>query len=88
MMAAPEADLTDGLLDVLIIGNLTKGDLLRSLPRIYQGTHLSHPKVTLKRAREVEVRSARPLPLQADGELLGVVPAHFRIMPAALNIVI
>ncbi|MFC2008023.1 diacylglycerol/lipid kinase family protein [Chloroflexota bacterium] len=88
MLTAPEADLCDGLLDVLIIGDLSKADLLRSLPRIYKGTHLTHPKVTMKKAKEIEIRSALPLPLQADGELIGEVPARFRILPVALNIAV
>jgi len=88
MMAAPGADLTDGLLDVLIIGDLSKPDLLRSLPRVYKGTHLTHPKVTLKHGREIEVRSRQALSLQADGELLGTVPARFRVLPAALSIAV
>jgi len=88
MLTAPEAELTDGLLDVIIIGDLSKPDLLRSLPRIYRGTHLTHPKVTLKRAGVVEVKSAQPLPLQADGELLGEIAARFYVLPAALKVVI
>jgi YegS/Rv2252/BmrU family lipid kinase len=88
MFAAPDADLTDGLLDVLIIGDLSKPDLLWSLPRVYKGTHLTHPKVTMKRAREIEIQSAEPVSLQADGELLGELPARFYVLPAALNIAV
>lgn len=88
MLTAPDADLGDGLLDVLVIGDLSKPDLLWSLPRIYKGTHLTHPKVTMKRAREVEIRSAQPLQFQADGELLGELPARFRVLPAALSIIV
>jgi len=88
MFAAPDADLADGLFDVLIVGDLTKPDLLWSLPRIYKGTHLTHPKVTMKRAREVEIRSTHRMAVQADGELLGEGPAHFNILPAALTIVV
>lgn len=88
MLAAPDADLTDGLLDVLIIGDLSKPDLLWSLPRVYKGTHLTHPKVTMRRAREIEILSTAPLSLQADGELLDGLPARFYILPAALNIAI
>jgi YegS/Rv2252/BmrU family lipid kinase len=88
MLTAPDADLTDGLLDVVTIGDLTKPDLLRSLPRVYKGTHLTHPKITVKRAREVEIRSAREMLFQADGEILGEAPARFCILPAALNIVV
>jgi len=88
MFTAPGADLTDGLLDLLIIGNIGKADLIRSLPRIYKGTHLTHPKVTMKKAREIEIKSTYPLNLQADGELLGELPARFRILPSALNIIV
>ena len=88
MFTAPQADLTDGLLDVLIVGDLSKPDLLRSLPRIYKGTHLTHPKVTMKKAKEIEVRSAQKMHLQADGELLGEVPARFRVLPSMLNVIV
>lgn len=88
MFAAPGADLTDGLLDVLTIGDLSKPDLLWSLPRVYRGTHLTHPKVTLKKAKEIEIKSASPMTIQADGELLGELPARFYILPAALNIAV
>jgi diacylglycerol kinase (ATP) len=89
MLAAPDADLADGWLDVLIVGDMSKPDLLRSLPRIYKGTHLTHPKVTMKKAREIEVacRGGR-MQLQADGELLGEVPARFRVLPSVLNVIV
>ena len=88
MFAAPDANLADGLLDILIIGDLSKPDLLWSLPRVYRGTHLTHPKITMKRAREIEIQSAEAVFLQADGELLGGLPAHFYILPAVLNVAI
>jgi len=88
MLTAPDADPADGFFDVVIIGDLTKPDLLRSLPRIYKGTHLTHPKVTVKRAREVEIRPVQPMAVQADGELLGEAPARFSVLPGALTIVV
>ena len=88
MFAAPEADLSDGLLDVLIIGDLSKPDLLWSLPRVYRGTHLTHPKITLKKARDIEIRSDASVFLQADGELLGGLPARFYVLPSLLNVVL
>jgi len=88
MFAAPDADPSDGLLDLMIIGDIGKVDLIRSLPSIYKGTHASHPKVTMMRAREVEIPSEQSLSLQADGELLGILPARFRIIPSALNLMV
>jgi diacylglycerol kinase (ATP) len=89
MFTAPHAELADGLLDVMIVGNLSKPDLLWSIPRIYKGTHLTHPKVTMKKAKEIEVESSSgKVQLQADGELLGEVPARFRVLPSTLNVII
>jgi diacylglycerol kinase (ATP) len=88
MFVAPDADLTDGYFDVLTIDDISKPDLLWSLPRIYKGTHLTHPKVTMQRAQEIEIESARRLLVQADGELLGEAPARFRIIPSVLNVLV
>ena len=88
MFTAPDASVSDGFFDVLIIGDLTKPDLLWSLPRIYKGTHLTHPKVSMRRAKEIEIRSAKPMYLQADGELLGELPCSFRVLPSALNVAV
>jgi YegS/Rv2252/BmrU family lipid kinase len=88
MFTAPGASVDDGLFDVLIIGDVSKPDLLCSLPRIYKGTHLTHPKVTMKKAKEIELSSKQSMLLQADGELLGQVPARFRVLPSALNVVV
>jgi diacylglycerol kinase (ATP) len=88
MFTAPEADLSDGLLDVMVIGDISRLDLLYSLPRIYRGTHLTHPKVTGRKATEVEVDSEFPMYLQADGELLGELPARFSVLPSALSIAV
>jgi diacylglycerol kinase (ATP) len=88
MYTAPQADLADGFLDVMIAGDLGKLEFISQLPRLYKGTHLTHPKVDATRAKEIEVKSlGEKLYLQADGELLGEVPARFTILPAALNIV-
>jgi len=88
MMPAPNADPGDGFFDVVIINDMTKPDLIMSLPRIYRGTHLTHPKVTLLRAREVEIKPTLTSAVQADGELLGEAPARFSVLPGALNVII
>ncbi|MBN1176198.1 MAG: diacylglycerol kinase family lipid kinase [Dehalococcoidales bacterium] len=87
MFTAPHATIDDGYFDVMIIGDISKPDLLWSLPRVYRGTHLTHPRVTMRKAKEIEIRSAQPMHIQADGELLGQVPARFRILPSVLKIV-
>jgi YegS/Rv2252/BmrU family lipid kinase len=88
MFTAPNAELSDGLFDVLIVGDISKPDFLVSLPRLYKGTHLTHRKVTMKQAKEIEIESRKKMSLQADGELLGELPARISVMPSALKIII
>ncbi len=82
----PQAEPDDGLLDVLIWGDVGKLDLALNLPRLYRGTHLGHSKVTVLRARRVRVEPSRPLPLELDGELPGTTPATFEVVPGALRL--
>lgn len=88
MMTTPNADPSDGLFDVLIVDDMTKLDLLRSLPRLYKGTHLTHPKVFVKRVKEIEIRPRLRMSLQVDGDLIGEAPARFYVLPAVLNVVV
>jgi diacylglycerol kinase (ATP) len=86
MRLAPEADPADGLFDVVLIGDATKVDFVRTLPRIYRGTYLPHPRAGVVRGSRVEVRTAVPLPIALDGEQPGTTPAVFEIVPGALRV--
>jgi YegS/Rv2252/BmrU family lipid kinase len=86
MKICPEADPADGLFDVLLIGDVTKRDLVLTLPKIYRGTHLPHPKAELLRGSRVTVEAPIPLPVELDGEQPGTTPASFEIVPKALRL--
>ena len=86
MMICPEADPDDGLLDVLLIGDLSKRDLLLTLPKTYRGRHLPHPKAELLRGKAVEVDAAEPLPVELDGEQPGTTPVRFDVVPRSLRL--
>ncbi|MDH4137237.1 MAG: diacylglycerol kinase family lipid kinase [Anaerolineae bacterium] len=88
MRIGPNAALDDGLFDVVIIGDTGKVEIVANLPRIYRGTHLSHPKVDEYRAGEVRVKARERMLLQADGELIGEAPATFQIIPQALHVLV
>ena len=88
MRIAPYASLNDNLLDVCVIGDVGKFELLKSLPMVYKGTHGDHPKVSMDKAEKVTVESTEKVLVHADGEVLGEGPASFSLIPAALNIVV
>jgi YegS/Rv2252/BmrU family lipid kinase len=86
MMMAPDAEPDDGVFDVLTIGDLTKRDLMLTLPKTYRGKHLPHPKAELLRGAVVTVDSTEPLPVELDGEQPGTTPVRFEVVPGALRV--
>ena len=87
MRQTPDAIPDDGLLDVTVIGNIGKIEIIRKLHLLYDGTILSHPMITGYRCRNVRVSSGSKIWIEADGESLGHTPAEFSILPSALNII-
>lgn len=86
MMMTPDAIPDDGLFDVLLLGDITRTDLALSLPKVYRGTYLPHPKAEVLRGRTVTVDSPSPLPVELDGEQPGTTPARFELIPQALRV--
>ncbi|MBA2475781.1 MAG: hypothetical protein H0V40_07495 [Actinobacteria bacterium] len=86
MMMCPDAEPDDGLFDVVLIGDLTKRDLLLTLPKIYRGKHLPHPKAEVLRGSVVTVDAEAHLPIQLDGEQPGTTPVRFEVVPRALRV--
>jgi diacylglycerol kinase (ATP) len=86
MMITPEAEPDDGLFDVLLIGDVTKTELVRVMPKIYRGKHLPHPKGEVLRGTTVSIDAEAPLPIQLDGEQPGTTPVRFELVPAAIRL--
>jgi diacylglycerol kinase (ATP) len=82
----PDAEPDDGLFDVLTIGDVTKRDLVQTMPKMYRGTHLPHPKAELLRGSSVTVTSETPLPIELDGEQPGTTPVTFEVAAGALRL--
>jgi YegS/Rv2252/BmrU family lipid kinase len=86
MRIAPGARLDDGLLDVVIVGAVPKPEFVRTLPKVFSGRHLEHPRVSLQRATRVAVDADRPVHVYADGEHLGTVPVAIEVRRAAIDV--
>ena len=86
MWIGPQAVPDDGVFDVVILKDLNNLEFLRNVPRVYKGTHLSHPKVQSFRTSQITVEARQRMFIQAEGELVGEAPASFRILPSALNL--
>ncbi len=87
MRMCPGADPTDGLLDVTIVGPVSRTTLIRVKPRLRLGTHVEHPLVTTLRAQSVTV-TAHGVGAYADGEPLGPLPVRSQCVPGALRLLL
>jgi len=87
MMLAPDAELDDGLLDVVYIIQFAKRRYLANLPKVFKGTHVQRDEVTVVRAREVQIRADRDFAVYADGDHLADLPATIRVLPRALKVI-
>jgi YegS/Rv2252/BmrU family lipid kinase len=86
MYIAPMAEIDDGFLDVAIIGDFGKFELVRQMPNVYRGKHISHPKFAHLPVRSVRVETNVPARVQVDGELHGMSPVTFSVEPGALTL--
>jgi len=87
MRQTPDALPDDGLLDVTVIKEIGRLEIIKSLKILYDGTILSHPKVDGYRCKNLKVKPETLFFIESDGESLGHTPAEFNIIPAAINVV-
>jgi diacylglycerol kinase (ATP) len=85
MMVAPDASLTDGLLDVFVLRPVRRLRFLKLFPRVFAGTHVSEPEVLITRGKRIRLE-APGIVTYADGERVGPLPVDIVVVPAAAQI--
>jgi YegS/Rv2252/BmrU family lipid kinase len=86
MYAAPDAQLDDGLLDIVSSSATSRLGFLRIITRIFKGTHIELDSVSVRRAPSVRISADRPFTVYADGDPIGELPATIRCVPRALKV--
>lgn len=84
LQVAPDASVDDGLLDVLVFGDIGLIDVFRHLPKLYTGKTDAIKKVTRTRGRKINASSEESVLVEADGELIGRLPVEIEVIPGAL----
>ena len=84
MRVCPDASIEDGMLDLTWLHEVGKGEFLRVFPRVYQGTHVTHPKVETRQARTLRIEAPGQV-AYADGERLGPLPVTVESVPSGLR---
>ena len=91
MMLSPQARIDDGKLDVVTASGLNRAQVMRELARIHKGGHVANPKVRITQGVGVSIETFSPedaMPIEADGNVRGLTPVEFRVMPKALRFVV
>jgi len=88
MLIAPDADPTDGLIEFVHWGPIGRLGLLRTLPRLYDGSHIKHPLASRRAVRHVEFRDAEPVDVMIDGEVATLTCRSLDVVPGAVDIFI
>ena len=88
MHIAPTADVRDGLLDVVVLPAGSRLSMVRRLPKVYDGSHVDLPGVTVLRGRSVTVHADRPVTAYGDGEVLGPLPRTATVLPRAIQVLV
>jgi diacylglycerol kinase (ATP) len=86
MRITPDAQLDDGLLDVMIVKPLSRLAFLRIFPSVFKGEHTSDPRVVMRRAKRIRIEVDAPLVAYADGERIGPLPVDLEVEPGALRV--
>ena len=86
MRIAPSAVVGDGEMDVCIVGDISRVEVIRWLPRLYRGTHLANPKVELLRGRVVRLEADGPTSVHLDGEPFDDLPLTITVEAGALRV--
>lgn len=88
MRIAPLAQVDDGWLDVCLVKAVGKMEFMRIFPRVFTGTHITHPRFMMRKAKRIEVESEPPVPVLVDGDVIGSTPAVFQVYPEAVHVVL
>ncbi len=88
MKVVPDAKLDDGLFDVCIVEEISKLEFLKVFPRVFSGTHITHPAVKIFRTDFLRIESNKKISVQADGEIIKSLPANFELIPKALSVIV
>jgi diacylglycerol kinase family enzyme len=86
MFVAPDAELDDGMLDVVTVSGVSKRRFLSQLPKVFKGEHVHNPEVEVSRTAELRLSADRPFTVYADGDPIGELPVTIRAVRHALRV--
>ena len=88
MMIAPNAEATDGQIEYVRWGPISRLGLVKMLPRLFTGTHINDPRASRSSAERIELQIDRPVNVMIDGEIMCLECRSLEILPSALDAIV
>ncbi len=85
LLMAPKALHNDGLMDVIVVNKLSRWELLKTFPKIYDGSYIESPYVDYFQTDKIKFSSPQHKQLSPDGELCQELPVEIEVIPEALE---
>jgi len=87
MKISPDATIDDGVFDVCLVNEISRFEIIRFLPRVFNGSHKQHKAFEVIKGKKVEIKFDTPTMVQTDGEIIGYCPITFSIIPKAIKVI-
>ena len=88
LMIAPQANISDGLIEITGAGTISRWNFLKTFPKIFTGKHMDHPLVWRTSASHVEFKMSESISVMIDGEILFCLPKTLDVLPNALQVMV
>ena len=88
LLLAPRADTADGVVDLVRCNAIGRARILRSLPTLFDGSHLALPFVSSRQARRIDFEVDAPLQVSIDGDCVTMRPTYLDVLPAAIQVLV
>lgn len=86
MRMAPDADIADGLLDLIRVESMGRLEMIRTFPKLFKGTHVEHPGISSLQGRVIRFEIDEEVDVMADGEVLRVLPERIDVLQRVLEV--
>ncbi|NLZ51766.1 MAG: diacylglycerol kinase family lipid kinase [Thermoanaerobacteraceae bacterium] len=84
---SPDARIDDGLFDICLVGEISRLEIIKFLPKVFSGGHKDHKAFEVIRGKDVQIEFETATAAQVDGEIIGFTPVTFSILPKALKVI-
>lgn len=85
MKISPNSVIDDGIIEIIVLENAPKNEIIKALPTVYKGEHLSNPHVKVYRGKHIKVETVPPKICNPEGEIFGVTPLEIDVLPKEIE---